>query len=78
MKKWVTSIMAVPVTSNTDGKPIYFAGPMVEGETIQEAQAYCEANGLGYCKVIGEFIEEIDAPEWDAIDFIGPVRGITT
>ena len=39
-----------------------WSGPKVPGISFEDAQNYCEANGLGYCTVTGEFIGEVD---WD-------------
>ena len=36
-----------------------WGGPNIEAETQKAAEEYCQENGLGYCKVIGELIEEI-------------------
>jgi hypothetical protein len=52
MKQWVTEIKAIdPV--NPERGIITYAGPEVPGNTHQEAEQYCQENGLGYCKVLG-------------------------
>lgn len=46
-----------------------YSGPIVEGISFEDAQNYCENNGLGYCKVDGILISEIpitdDNIDWD-------------
>ena len=56
MKKWVTSIMALDPITNEMKK---WCGPEVFGETLKDAEDYCQNNGLGYCKVEGLLICEI-------------------
>lgn len=56
MKLYVTEIIAI---RPSDGEMITYCGPEVPGLTAQDAQDYCENNGLGYCKVLGELICEI-------------------
>lgn len=68
MKYWVTEIKA---KSPIDGSMRAYGGPDVPGETIEEAQDYCENNGLGYCWVLGQLIMDIPCkegtfePDWD-------------
>lgn len=68
MKTWVTSIYA---KSPIDGEIKEYGGPNVPGINVKDAEKYCEENGLGYCKVIGELICEIPChqntytPNWD-------------
>ncbi len=68
MKQYLTEIKAIdPV----DGEIKTFAGPNVPGITFADAEVYCQNNGLGYCKVIGELVAEIPCkpgsyePDWD-------------
>lgn len=67
MNLYVTEIQAI---SPTDGILKTYCGPEVPGITTQDAQEYCEKNGLGYCKVIGLLIAEIPCkpgthePDW--------------
>lgn len=57
MKLYTTTIKAInPQT----GKLCIFQGPNVLGVSFKTAQEYCNKNGLGYCKVDGELISEID------------------
>ena len=42
------------------GEICIWAGPYVPGLSFSDAADYCQANGLGYCDVVGEFI--MDAP----------------
>ncbi len=40
-----------------------YLGPTVQGISYEDAQHYCENNGLGYCKVTGILVSEIDTKE---------------
>lgn len=69
-KVWITAIFAaLPEAYSADAyndperreRPgihsyRWFQGPRVPGNTMEEAQAFCDENGLGYCKVIGEAV----------------------
>lgn len=60
-KIWTTEIWAVNHTRYFDparGFPIKWQGPYVPGTSIEDAQRYCDTNGMGYCRVVGELIEE--------------------
>lgn len=66
MKKWTTEIMAVdPCT----GDLTKWQGPHIQAPTITDAEIYCQENGLGYCKVIGQLVSEIDEKTGVRIDF---------
>lgn len=68
MNLYVTTIRAI---SPIDGELRSYGGPNVPGISFADAQAYCENNGLGYCKVDGLLISEIPCkpgtyePDWD-------------
>lgn len=49
--------------SPNDGQLKSYAGPHVPGISVEDAQAYCEHNGLGYCKVLGQLSVEIPLKE---------------
>ena len=53
---WVTEIYA---RNSVTGEMAYFAGPRVPGKTREEAEEFCNTNGLGYCKVVDRFVMEI-------------------
>lgn len=56
MKLYTTSIYAIdPI----DGDLKTYGGPNVPGISWQDAENYCQQNGLGYCKVDGELVAEI-------------------
>lgn len=57
MNIYTTEIIAVNPLTNEFCK---FAGPNVPGLTWQDADRYCQENELGYCKVNGLLISEID------------------
>ena len=73
MKLWLTEISAYdPAT----GQMKEWGGPNVPGINLVDAKRYCQMNGLGYCKVLGELIEEIPVhkdtwePDWgNKIDY---------
>ena len=74
MRYWTTHIKAI---DPADGQLKTWFGPNVPGITYEDAELYCEQNGLGYCKVIGELVKEIPiqkdsiTPDWSsAVDFI--------
>jgi hypothetical protein len=53
-----------------------YIGPKIQAISFEDAQNYCENNGLGYCKVIGICVAEIPCkngtyePDWSKkIDF---------
>ena len=52
---WLTEIIAENPKTREVCK---WAGPRVPGIDKQDAQNFCDKNGLGYCRVIGKFIEE--------------------
>ncbi len=57
LKLWTTIIVA---RDPADEKLTLWMGPNVPGRTLDEARAYCQEYGLGYCRVDGEYICEID------------------
>ncbi|HUN55898.1 MAG TPA: hypothetical protein VMU29_12140 [Smithella sp.] len=63
MKYWTTIIKAEPW--DKPGPYFCFAGPLIAAETMEEAQKYCEENGLGYCKVDAEYVGEINSTGTD-------------
>lgn len=60
MKWFVTEIHAVCPVMHSMYK---WVGPNVPGIDMATAQEYCNNNGLGYCKVIGELVAEIPCKE---------------
>jgi len=57
MKHWTTKIRAIdPI----DGISKLWVGPIVPGESSQEAHIYCQQTGLGYCQIDGEFVMSIN------------------
>ncbi|PPK98942.1 hypothetical protein [Parapedobacter indicus] len=66
MKKWATEIMAVdPI----NGKLKTYGGPHIDAPTWEEATLFCQTNGLGYCKVVGQLIAEVDTVTGMKIDY---------
>jgi len=54
---WITEIRAVdPLT----GELTDWCGPRIEADSFEEAENYCNTNGLGYCKIVGRLDEAID------------------
>lgn len=60
MRMWVTQIKAV---DPRDGELKTYFGPNVPGVNHEDAEGYCQQNGLGYCWVLGELIGEIPCKE---------------
>lgn len=57
MDLYTTEIEAIdPVTNEI----ALWQGPHVPGINFSDAQDYCQRNGLGYCKVTGKFVGEVD------------------
>ena len=56
--KYTTIIKAIDPST---GELKKWIGPVIDSISIKHAQQYCNENGLGYCKVIGELIAEIPA-----------------
>ena len=63
---FTTSIKALdPLT----GVMKTWCGPHVPGISFRDAERYCQENGLGYCKVTGILVAEIDAATGEREDF---------
>lgn len=58
MKTWVTEIIAINPNDSERGL-VNWCGPEIKALTHRQAEEYCQNNGLGYCRVIGELIIEI-------------------
>lgn len=61
------------------GELASYMGPNVPGISFEDAQHYCDTNGLGYCQVYGLLVAEIpckkgtNEPDWDnRIDYDSP------
>lgn len=73
MKLFVTEIQAIcPITDEL----LVWAGPHIPGLNWEDAEFYCQHNGLGYCKIVGELEAEIPCyensfePNWkEMIDY---------
>lgn len=64
MKIFLTELKAIdPI----DQELKTWCGPNIEAETFELAEQYCQDNGLGYCTVIGELIQEIP---WDLVEIL--------
>jgi len=55
MKLWVTEIRAI---DPKDGELKTYCGEIVPGDTQESAQQYCDDNELGYCKVLGQLVDD--------------------
>jgi len=62
VRHWSTRILAAtPETHESEVLDLReYTGPVVPGITLEDAQRYCNTHGLGYCRVIGEHIAEVD------------------
>lgn len=66
MTLWLTHIYAL---SPLDGQKRLYFGPYIPGETREDAQEYCENNGLGYLwvtdqMIVSEIPEVNGKPDW--------------
>ena len=62
-KMWTTEILACAVVKFTSGYDFAFwpekwQGPHVPGTSLEDAQRYCNEHGMGYARVVGEWIAE--------------------
>lgn len=63
MDLYTTTIKAI---DPKDGELKTWSGQHVPGLSFSDAQNYCDKNGLGFCKVEGKLVAEIDSNEvWD-------------
>lgn len=53
---WATQILAYCPHSRA---LFHWQGPHVPGIDKADAERFCQENGLGYCRVVGQVIEEI-------------------
>ena len=54
MNHYTTKIKAIdPLT----GILTEYCGPFIPGISFEDAENYCQTNGLGYCEVVGKLIE---------------------
>lgn len=60
MKIWLTEIRAI---DPLDGEMKTWCGPRIPAISWSDAEEYVQRNGLSYCKVIGQLIEEIPCNE---------------
>lgn len=56
MNLYITQIKAI---DPADGEMKIWSGPNVPGITPTDAQEYCNANGIGYCEVVSEYIGDL-------------------
>lgn len=73
MKAYLTEATLVCPTT---GDLLTYRGPNAFGISFEDAQDYCERNGFGYCRVIGQIVSEVPTlpdgitPDWDSeVDF---------
>ena len=64
MKQWTTEIMAQDPES---GEMKRWLGPRVPGVSMTDAQAWCQHNRLGYCRVVGMFVAEVKLKASNAV-----------
>ena len=62
VRYWTTIILAcTPESQDSEVLDLReYLGPIVPGINQQDAQRYCNAHGLGYCKVSGEHVADVD------------------
>ena len=59
MNTYITEIQALDEYGNIQK----WAGPKIKAGSFEEAKQYCDDNGLGYCRIVGEFLFESDHSE---------------
>jgi hypothetical protein len=60
--KFVTEIQAIcPRT----GELLRWAGPHIEAISEAHARIICDNTGLGYCKIVGRLVAEVEYPGKD-------------
>lgn len=68
MFKFSTKIKAI---DPKDGEMKTWSGPVIDAISYQDAEYYCQENGLGYCEVDGILVSEIPTksdgvtPDWE-------------
>lgn len=60
MKKWLTEIIAL---DHSTQEIALWQGDIVEAPTLRLAQVWCDTNGKGYMKVVGELTAIIPCKE---------------
>lgn len=55
-KKFITILQAI---DPKDGQLKTWHGQIIKAKNIVDAKRICQKNGLGYLRVVGEFLEEI-------------------
>jgi hypothetical protein len=56
-----------------DGIIKKWGGPNIPANTFEEAESFAQKYGLGYCKIVGQLMEEIEISDKE---FENIVRGI--
>ncbi|MFZ2432493.1 MAG: hypothetical protein WAW57_15245 [Lutibacter sp.] len=54
MNLYVTKIIAIDPQTKILTE---YCGPFIPGISFEDAENYCQTNGLGYCEVVGKLIE---------------------
>ena len=57
MKTWITEIQAY---DPMDRCLKSWSGPTITADDFYSAMQYCQENGLGYCKVVGQLVGEVE------------------
>jgi hypothetical protein len=57
MKKYATLIQAL---DPLDGELKQWAGPPIEANSVEEARKFRDENGLGYCYINGDVIQDFE------------------
>ena len=60
-KMWTTEIWALKPWIDAGAyheEPVKWQGPHVPGTSLEDAQRYCNEHGMGYARVVGEWIAE--------------------
>lgn len=57
MRKFTTELRAI---DPQDGEIKTWQGPHIESVSFDEARRYCDSNGLGYLKIAGVLVAEVE------------------
>jgi hypothetical protein len=66
MRFFTTELQAI---DPTDGKLKTWQGPHVQAISFADAEAYCNSEGMGYLKVTGILLKEVDDETGETIDY---------
>jgi len=66
MRKYTTEILAIDPNDNRIKK---WAGPYIEAISMDHAKHICQTKELGYCRVTGVLVAEVDYETGEKTDY---------